>query len=279
MNDYRDDRQVLRQRAEELARELEQARARAASAERDAARAEELERQVDELQAQLSALRHGRRRTFPVPFVLTGVAVVFAVGWTLVFRSREASGPAPQVTARATADPKPASTPKRAPSTKPIELTVSETCRCVSGSGVTAALAYRAGAVMSLGGHATHMPSLALRVLGLASDRAAPLDIPLRVGPHSVPPAKVEGGDVRMLMACLSDRMVLAYEQRVSAWSIEDGQPLWSATLPAPVGTAQSGPLRFECDALPAETKGRVVIAHAGGKTTLNAEDGSPLAR
>ncbi len=289
VSDYRDDRPALRQRIDALQAELKQARVRADRADQAERRASELEREVLALQGKLEALSprpaQTPERSQWVMFAAFGTGMLALVGGWLVVSMRSTAPVERQIRVPPVtrADDSPP-TPKPRPAPPPME--VSPSCQCGDDATDRVALAYRVGATMRMGGQATYMLSYALHRLGVAGERKETADggaepglaaFPLVTGVQTVPPGRLEGGDVTLLLQCLPGRMVLAFEQRVSAWSLQKGDPLWSATLPAPVGSARNGPLRIACERLPEPPGEIVVIPHAAGKTRLNIDDGSQV--
>ncbi len=132
------------------------------------------------------------------------------------------------------------------------------------------ALDYYSNGSRTLGTRKTHYPTFGLEVSSNGHERHFDLEAEV----ETAPPDELAGGNVELVVGCLDDRVVFAYQQRVSAWSYATGKRLWSATLPAPVGHTEKGALHVSCTSAPVK-QGKVSIAHAGGKTVFDGLDGS----
>ncbi|MCA9591486.1 MAG: hypothetical protein KC657_39595, partial [Myxococcales bacterium] len=258
MADYRDDRAALHARVEQQESELEQLRA---EAERLRARAV----QADALEAELGKLQKPRRGPNMVMVgALFAVALLFTGGivFTLVARSS-----APPVAVAVAPSPVTITPPVPSPSPARGERAAGRaipSCSCEDGDGGRTTLAYEVGATMSFGTNATTYVSWGLVDAGGKR-------VKLATGGSLVPPNALAGGAVSMRLACPAGAMVVALDQRATAWSREDGRELWSASLPAPVGESRGGPLAPTCEKLALDPKGNIIVIHAGGRTVLRA--------
>lgn len=214
-----------------------------------------------------------KRNTQVVAIFGGAVIVLGAIGLWLVFSLENNSRARLGVKPVATTIPTPQKpTPRQAPAL--AARVASDTCRCVRANDEKVSLVYRAKGSMSLGWNSGYFLDAGLRMSGASGER----ETALITGLETVPPGKLEGGDVRFVLGCLDDRMVVALGHRVSAWALNDGRQLWSSTLPVPVGSVENGPLRVECDTAPVK-EGIVTFTHAGGATRMDAKDGSQKAK
>lgn len=257
MSDYRDDRAALHARLEQQQRELSELRTENKKLRVRADHADELERQIARLGPQ-PAKGQGNPA-----IVLAAVAAVMALGVGAGAFFMLSRAPA-QVTVSA---PVVAAPPPAVTATPPVEPATPRgfealTCRC---DGAT--LSYSPGATMSFGAATTHYVSWSLTG-GSGEPR------PLATGPRTVPADKIEGGEVVFRVACTKEAMVLALDQRATAWSLADGHELWTSPLPSPVGKLRGGALTPKCEALTVDAAGNVVVPHAAGKTVLRGKDG-----
>jgi len=269
VTDYRDDRQALRQRVDDLERELEDAKERAADRDALGARIEELEREKAKLEGRLA----GRRRPNSLVFVFVAMAVTsLGVALVAIFLLRappKPPAPPPPI-------PMPRKVAPRTPAPVPEPLwEESSTCRCPGDASAPAVvLAFQEGGTLSFGGDVTRFVSWQLQVTPAGGDRR---DVALAADVETVPAQRVHGGRVELLMACLPESLVLAQGQRVSAWSVESGQELWSHALGTPVGSAKSGELAVGCTALKQDAKKRLIVPQGSGRVLLDPATGDEV--
>jgi hypothetical protein len=269
VSDYRDDRQALRQRVDDLELELGEAKERAADRDALGARVEELEREKAKLEQRLA----GRPRvTLPVGILLAvavGMIAMAAAGIIVMRSSPPRPPPPPPVpTSRKVAPP------TRTPVSEPLWLE-SSTCRCPGDENAPkVVLAFQEGGTLSFGGDVTRFVSWQLRVTSAGGDRR---DVALAADVETVPAQRVHGGQVELLMACSSESLVLAQGQRVSAWSVESGQQLWSHALGIPVGSAKSGSLSVRCTPLEQDGKKRIIVPQGSGRLLLDPTTGDEV--
>lgn len=265
MGDYRDDRQALRQRVDELERTLAEAERRAADRDALRDRLEELEREKAKLEEQLI----GRPRPVaPVGLlVAAAVSVLVALAGGIAFMR---SAPVPAPLPVHAPPPGPATTPE--PTPPPPSWEASATCRCPgSSSAPKVVLAFEEGGTLSFGNDVTRFVSWQLQVTEPGGEQR---NVALAADVETVPAPRVHGGQLELLMACRSESLVLALGQRVSAWSLESGQQLWSHALGTPVGSARSGPLAVRCSALKTDAKKRIVVPQGSGRVLLDPNTG-----
>jgi hypothetical protein len=268
LGDYRDDRQALRQRVEELEHTLAETERRAADRDALSDRVEELEREKTKLEEELT----GRPRpTLPVGLLVTAaVSVLVALAGGIAFM-RSAPVPAP-LPAHAPVPTPPTTPPAAKPLPPPPSWEASETCRCPGNAGVPrVVLAFEEGGTLSFGNDVTRFVSWKLQVSDAGGD---PRHVALAVDVETVPAPRVQGGQLELLMACLPQSLVLAQGQRVSAWSLESGQQLWSHALGTPVGSARSGALAVRCSELKTDAKKRIVLPQGSGRVLLDPNTG-----
>lgn len=262
MSDYRDDRGAMRQRIEALEAELERATERNQDLEEELERARIEESEALEKSAKAPAATTSAQRQ-QIAALVAGGTLIVCVGMLLTTWDRGKRTVAPAVA------PTPKPSPVSSPSLIPLPPRIgSGTCTCRDAKGRSVRLAYRHAAALSFGGNTTYALDVTLQ-----SDTSDP---ELVLGLDTVPPSKLEGGDSRFGMACGTDRMLLAFRQRASAWSLADGSLLWSVDLPGAggVGQGKNGQLRIECDVL-ATKDGAVTIPRAEGALRLSLQDGS----
>lgn len=258
MSDYRDDRPALRQRIEALEAELSRSQDRVAELE------ERLRAPPVESKPKLGAFRKP-----PLPAIAIVGLVAVAMAAIIALTTSQS-----RVAAPIAAQPRQAPVPTPAKPPEPPPRTASVSCRCETEVKGSVVLMYRANGSMSMGGNSTYFLDAGLRVSGPSGER----NVELAPNRDTAPPSALEGGNDRLLLACLQDRIVLALGHRATAWAFEDGRQLWTATLPAPVGQQKNGPLSIECD--PLEVKDGVIeVPHPGGTTKLDPKVGSPALR
>jgi hypothetical protein len=269
VSDYRDDRSAMRQRIEALEAELERATERNEDLEEDLRllRLEESDALAETTKPHAGGSTSTSADKRQIAALVIGGATIICVGMALTTWDRDAQ----RATATAQPTPKNSPVPSQRATPTPVQPRVaSATCRCLDAKGRSVRLAYRPSAVMSMGGNMTYSLDVALE-----ADNRDP-ELPLEL--DTVPPSELKGGDSRFAMACGADRMVLAFRQHATAWSLEDGTRLWSVSLPGAgaVGQGKNGPLRIECDTLESRD-GVVTIPRADGKARLALENGSPI--
>ncbi len=247
MSDYRDDRPALRDRIRVLEQELERARTELEGLRERAAEAEELFRVNAKLTTDLEALRlRNKKKLAPerkqALFSLLGAVGIAGFGVFIYVASARKTPPSkpPRSTPKAAAAKGKAPRPK--PSAKPVQATRSASCRCPKeGDTPDRTLTVTPNGEMSFGADRTHFAKFGFDVDGDV------MSVAMSAGRETVPPSRVEGGELRMLMACAPDRVVFAQGQHITAWSWETGDVLWNTTLPEPVGSSKNGPLSAEC--------------------------------
>jgi hypothetical protein len=195
------------------------------------------------------------------------LAVAGVAAFVFVGSARKAPTSKPRSTARTAAAK--TKTPKPKPSAKPIQATRSASCRCPAKDGIPdRTLTVTPNGEMSFGADRTHFAKFGFDVDGDV------MSVAMSAGRETVPPSRVEGGELRMLMACAPDRIVFAQGQHINAWSWETGRMLWSTTLPEPVGSSKNGPLSAECTPMEIK-KGTLQVPTAGGIVAVALADGA----
>ena len=251
---YRDDRDALHQRVDQLEGDLDTAAARSKRLDTAVERSVALEQENEQLRLrQVSGVPAAH-----VVLILLAVVILGAVGgiWLLGNASHHYFPEPPERSAHAS--------PRRIP--PPAQLAPS--CRCPGPPSAT--LGFALGAFTRHGPTTTHYLHWRLMSEG---DTGTSRDIALQADIESAPPMVLEGGNARLAMACVPNRMVLALGQRSSAWDLGSGAMTWSVPLPAPVGELKNGALAVECAPL-AVTDGKVVIPTAAGTVVLDPKDG-----
>ena len=278
MSDYRDDRPALRDRIRVLEGELERTRGELSEAQAEieslkerAAEADSLFQENARLSVSLKKLerkKKGPQNPMKVmgPVMVVGIVLAGGAVPLMALCSGRSSSKAstPKVALPPKAKAKPTATPQPPP--KP-PATRSSSCRCPAGdAGAEQVLTVAANGSMSFGGDRTYFAEFAMDDETTAVSLAAARE--------TVPPSRVEGGKLHMLMACAADRVVFAQGQRITAWDLQTGDALWNTTLPEPVGSSVNGALSAECSAI-AVKKGRVMVPTPGGTLSVSLEDGS----
>ena len=266
MSDYRDDRAALHARVEQQENELEQLRVEVERLRARAGQADALEAELDKIR------RHRQGPNVAALAAVGGLAATVLIGVVVTLTMNSTARP---VVVDPPATPPPVDSTKPSPPPRPVGEAEKAgpraipACSCQDGDAGSTTLTFEVGARMSFGSNATTYVSWGL--VDAAGGRAR-----LETGGSLVPPGAVSAGAMSMRLACPKGALVLALDQRVTAWSTADGHELWSASLPAPVGDARGGPLAPTCEKLALDARGDVVIPHAGGRTVLRAADGKP---
>lgn len=276
MADYRDDRGALRQRVTDLEAELERSR------EANTALEAELRRAREEVNRPAEPEKKSVNPPLPMLVIVGGVTVfmlVVAIVRAVASNSPQgppASGPLdlPEPIERDTQpmpmlpvdDSKEPSEETSAEPDPPPDFVEAKSCRC-EGGGAPTTLAYRVRRTTKDKRGVTSFVEAELH----GSRR-----VELMLGSETVPADSFDAKNTRLLVACDSRYMVLAFGQRVSAWNRTTGDPTWIATLPAPVGRQEPGPFALECVRLPV-TDGAITLAYGGGSTRLSMMDGEPV--
>jgi hypothetical protein len=72
--------------------------------------------------------------------------------------------------------------------------------------------------------------SLSVRMTDGRGDLAS-----LSLGDATAPPASISGPALSLGLGCDSERVIVAWNDRVTAWSADDGRALWTASLDRPL--------------------------------------------
>ncbi|HMR04633.1 MAG TPA: hypothetical protein PKA88_02630 [Polyangiaceae bacterium] len=275
MSDYRDDRAALRERVRSLETELEIAQSEQERLRKREQEAQELLQENARLMKECEALKL-EAKVSPLarqrPLFIAGVVVsILIAGVVVAALADTAERPKRTTLARLPPVP-PEAGPKPVPTrTTPIAAVRSKSCRCAAeGDLPTRILTLTPGGEMSFGENRTHFAKFGFDVEGEV------MSVSMDVGRETVPPSRVEGGMLHMLMACIDDRVVFAQGQRITAWAWETGRVLWNTTLPEPVGNSENGALAAECT--PMEIKqGYLQLPTPGGVVPVALADGARM--